>query len=502
MININEAINENLDLFIYEDPEKCEVQNLFESIQAPWFYHLMHLLELNKEDFINIKNIIEHVKKRGNENYHILDIIDYKTYSDIMRKINSNVKNTLSVYLFSCKYFLSKYSKNIESSRHIHFVFVFGNNTADLDSVCSSIIYSFFLYIWYCLKSKIIKENESDILKFFIPVINIKKSDMKLKNLITWWLEKCEMYNPEEILVFNDDQNLLEVLKCENKYDVCFVDFNDFESNNIYNINNVKSIIDHHMLKEEVKNKRITKSVYPIYVCSCMVIIAYLYKYSSKFLGIPFINKNMMWLIYGAILKDSNNFSKEGYGKRWIQQDLNIFQSLKRFFRISNKMDIYLTYTFNIIRFSINLKKFGIENLLFADYKDYNYEVLEKKIKIRIASIDFSIDLLFSNEDINRLVRKLYELCGENNFSFFILLGSYLDNYKLNKDMGMFFYNNDVNKDDLMNALLENKDIKLAKKGCKNITWENNSYDIGIFQINNQSYSRKRLEYFLNEYFS
>lgn len=30
------------------------------------------------------------------------------------------------------------------------------------------------------------------------------------------------------------------------------------------------------MLKNEAKNKRITKSIYPIYVCSCIVIIAYL----------------------------------------------------------------------------------------------------------------------------------------------------------------------------------------------------------------------------------
>ncbi|SBT79045.1 conserved Plasmodium protein, unknown function [Plasmodium ovale] len=508
MIRSNDVMNKHLNLFSYEDPELYEEENLFESTQAPWFYHITHLLDLKKEDFLNIKSIVENEKKRGNDYNHILDIIDYKTYSDIMRKINNNMKNALSVYLFSCKYFLNKYSKNTESNGHVHFVFVFGNNTADLDSVCSSIVYSFFLYIWYCLKSKTTKEKNSDILKFFIPIINIKRSDMKLKVLINWWLEKCEIQNPEEILVFNDDKNLLEVLKCDNKYDICFVDFNDFEPNSMYNLNNIKSIIDHHMLKDEAKNKRITKSIYPIYVCSCIVIIAYLYKHSSEFLGIPFINKNMMWLIYGTILRDSNNFPKGDFGKRWIQQDLNIFSSIKRFFRISNKMDIYMTYSFNNIRFSINLKKFGIENLLFADYKDYNYEVLKKKIKIRIASIDFSIDLLFSNEDINRLIEKLYEICRENNLSMFILIGSYLNNYQLYKDMGMFFYNSDVNKDGrdviggyLVNALLVNEDIKLSKKGSKNITWNSDSKNIDTFQINNQSYSRKRLEYFLTEYF-
>ncbi|GAW83193.1 exopolyphosphatase [Plasmodium gonderi] len=501
MTSNKELNKEHLDLFSYEDPELCEEENLFKSNQAPWFYHLTYLLGLKKDDFKSIKNIVENEKKKASAKSHILDIIDYRTYSDIMRKINSKMRNSISVYLFSCKYFLSKYSQNTKSNENVHFVFVFGNITADLDSVCSSIIYSFFLHLWYSLKSKTVKEKNSHVLKFFIPVINIKKSEMKLKILINWWLEKCEIKTPEEILVFNDDKNLLEVLKHENKYDICFVDFNDFEPSNIYNINNVKSIIDHHMLKEEAKNKRITKSIYPIYVCSCMVIIAYFYKQSSEYLGIPFVNKNMMWLIYGTILRDSNNFAKGDFGKRWIKPDLNIFLSMKRFFRISNKMDIYITYSFNIIRFSINLKEFGIENLLLADYKDYNYEILKKKIKMRIASIDFSIDLLLSNEDVNRIVVKLHELCEDNNFSIFILIGSYLYNYKLYKDMGIFFYNNDVNKDDLINALFLNEDIKLSKKGSKNITWRNDSKIFDTFQINNQSYSRKRLEYFLSEYF-
>ncbi|KJP88567.1 hypothetical protein AK88_01846 [Plasmodium fragile] len=121
--------------------------------------------------------------------------------------------------------------------------------------------------------------------------------------------------------------------------------------------------------------------------------------------------------------------------------------------------------------------------------------------QMRIASIDFSIDLLFSHEDVNRLVNKVHELCAENNFSIFILIGSYLNNYKLFRDMGIFFYTNDVNKDDLINALFMNEDIKLSKKGCKTITWGNDSKIFDTFQINNECYSRKRLEYFLSEYF-
>lgn len=44
----------------------------------------------------------------------------------------------------------------------------------------------------------------------------------------------------------------------------------------ISNGGNVKSIIDHHVYKGKGENNKITKSIYPICVCSCMVIIAYL----------------------------------------------------------------------------------------------------------------------------------------------------------------------------------------------------------------------------------
>ncbi|WBY58224.1 hypothetical protein Py17XNL_001002460 [Plasmodium yoelii yoelii] len=214
-----------------------------------------------------------------------------------------------------------------------------------------------------------------------------------------------------------------------------------------------------------------------------MVIISYLYKHSSDFLGVPFVNKSILWLMYGAILKDSNNFIKRDLGKRWIQSDLDIFMSLKKNFKISNKMDIYITYLFNTIRFSIDLKTFGIENVLFSDYKDYNYFVSEKKIKIRVSSIDFSIDFLFSHENSDQLVEKMYNLCYENDFSMFILIGSYLNNYKLQKDVSIVFYKNDVDRDDLMNTLLVNEEIKLSKKGYKSIKFGDNIQNFDIYQI-------------------
>ncbi|KYN93673.1 hypothetical protein PRSY57_1401300, partial [Plasmodium reichenowi] len=315
---------------------------------------------------------------------------------------------------------------------------------------------------------------------------------------IIWWLEKCGIENPEELLIFNDDLNLLEVLKNDTKYDTCLVDFNKSENNCVYNINNIKSIIDHHILNEEMKNKKITKSVFPIYVCSCMVIIAYFYKYSSEFLGISLLNRDIMWLIYGTMLKDSNNFPKDDFRKRWIQSDLNIYLSMKKYFRIPDIMDIYITQKFNNIRFSIDLKKFGIENLLFVDYKDYNYDIQGKKFTIRICSLDFSVESILSHENVDTLVNKMCELCEENKFAAFILMGSYMINYVYHKDIGLLFFNEDITKDKLLMALIANQDISLCEKGFKRITCKNESRNIDLFQINNTSYSRKRLECFLS----
>ncbi|EUR64804.1 hypothetical protein PFBG_05042, partial [Plasmodium falciparum 7G8] len=435
------------------------------------------ILGLTKDNFMEIKHMVEDKKN------NILNLINYKSYTDNYLKKNDTMKNMLCAYLYSCKTSLYEYSKNINSEQNIHFVFTFGNITADLDSVCSSIIYSFFLFIWYSLKTNLIGKKKDDPLMFFIPVINIKKNDMKLKILIIWWLEKCGIENPEELLIFNDDLNLLEVLKNDTKYDTCLVDFNKSENNCVYNINNIKSIIDHHILNEEMKNKKITKSVFPIYVCSCMVIIAYFYKYSSEFLGISLLNRDIMWLIYGTMLKDSNNFPKDDFRKRWIQSDLNIYLSMKKYFRIPDIMDIYITQKFNNIRFSIDLKKFGIENLLFVDYKDYNYDIQGKKFTIRICSLDFSVESILSHENVDTLVNKMCELCEENKFAAFILMGSYMINYVFHKDIGLLFFNEDITKDKLLTALIANQDINLCEKGFKKITCKNESRNIDLFQI-------------------
>lgn len=42
MIRSNDVMNKHLNLFSYEDPELYEEENLFESTQAPWFYHITH----------------------------------------------------------------------------------------------------------------------------------------------------------------------------------------------------------------------------------------------------------------------------------------------------------------------------------------------------------------------------------------------------------------------------------------------------------------------------
>ncbi|KNG78735.1 exopolyphosphatase [Plasmodium falciparum IGH-CR14] len=310
----NNNLNEEEEiLFFYEDPKSFDEKNLYEVNRAPWFYHLINVLGLTKDNFMEIKHMVEDKKN------NILNLINYKSYTDNYLKKNDTMKNMLCAYLYSCKTSLYEYSKNINSEQNIHFVFTFGNITADL--------------------TNLIGKKKDDPLMFFIPVINIKKNDMKLKILIIWWLEKCGIENPEELLIFNDDLNLLEVLKNDTKYDTCLVDFNKSENNCVYNINNIKSIIDHHILNEEMKNKKITKSVFPIYVCSCM------YKYSSEFLGISLLNRDIMWLIYGTMLKDSNNFPKDDFRKRWIQS-LNL---------TNNNKSHYIMHSYYIFLYSVGI---------------------------------------------------------------------------------------------------------------------------------------------------
>lgn len=493
-------VDNSSHLFPYKEPEDNEDVNLFFSEQVPWFYHLMHVLKIRGNEFSQIKEYVTNKRKKI-KNDHVLNIIDFDIYADEMLKLNGNLKNTLSIYLYYCKYQLEKASQKLDSD-DVRFIFVFGNITADMDSICSSILFSFFLFLWNELKIKSGINKESTKTTLFIPVINIKRKDISLKIMITWWMQKIEIYDPQNVFIFHDNEHLLQVLKHKHKYDVCLVDFNDFENSSTYDKDNVKCIIDHHMFKRKHTGKEITKSIFPIYVCSCMVIIAYMYKYSSEYLRIPFVNKNIMWMIYGTILRDSNNFRSKDRGKRWVLPDLHIFNSLKDYYKISNKVDIFLTYEFEIVRFSIDLKKFGIANLLSTDYKDYCYNVLDKKIKLRIASIDFSINMLFTNEDTPLLINKLFEICKENDIYLFIFIGSFLNNgAQLHKDIGLFFYADELNPEVLIDTLASDKSMTISNKCVKQITDGKQSKTLYIYGDLNRSYSRKMLEYLLNDFF-
>lgn len=496
--------------FSYKEPIMDNSVDLFSSENVPWFYHLIHVLGIQKEDFEKIRNFVEKENKKysstNGQTIHALDLLNYQSLTNQMLKENPNLKNTLSVYLYACKYHLSTYvnlkrDPTTNDSHKTRFVFIYGNTTADMDSVCSSVLYSFLLFIWDSLKKKIQSHCDSIEQTFFIPVINIQKNEMKLKIMILWWFEINEINNPEEIFIFKDDPDLSKVLQDKNSYDICLVDFNDLESTQSYDIKNIKSILDHHMCKESTKNGQITKSIFPIFVCSCMVIIAYMYKHSSEFLKIPFINKNLMWMIYGTILRDSNNFIPDDLNKRWVPTDLKIFNSLKYFYRIPKKMDLFVTYKFKDIRFSMDVNKIGIENVLIMDCKDYHYKVNTSDIYIRIASIDISVDFLFSNEGTQRLANKLFEVCKKEHVDAFIFIGSYLMNFSLRKDLGLFFFKNDNLLNKIINVLMENNEIKLSKKNKKELICGEDSSWIHIFDINNNTYSRKMLEYLLTSIF-
>ncbi|KAG3281495.1 exopolyphosphatase PRUNE1 isoform X1 [Ictidomys tridecemlineatus] len=80
----------------------------------------------------------------------------------------------------------------LQESRHLHVVL--GNEACDLDSMVSALALAFYLT----------KTNEAE--EVFIPVLNIKRSELPLRGDNVFFLQKIQI--PETILIFRDEIDL------------------------------------------------------------------------------------------------------------------------------------------------------------------------------------------------------------------------------------------------------------------------------------------------------
>ncbi|XP_045783552.1 exopolyphosphatase PRUNE1-like [Maniola jurtina] len=213
------------------------------------------------------------------------------------------------------EYFSTTLNK-LKSNNYSNLTIVLGNESCDLDSAVTSIVYAIFLHWQHnrikckvCTASKRSEECSDDI---FISVLDVNREDFGLKTEVVFCLEEHGITDKD--LVFSDDINM-EKLVAEGKTKIVLVDHHVLAKKYDYLAPYVTEIIDHRPLdRSQWTYSEDTRNTIEV-VGSCCTLIAQRIRDLSALIAkeVDFFSDHpaCTQLLYSVILLDTVNFSKD-----------------------------------------------------------------------------------------------------------------------------------------------------------------------------------------------
>ncbi|KAK8393659.1 hypothetical protein O3P69_006770 [Scylla paramamosain] len=187
---------------------------------------------------------------------------------------------------------------------------VLGNESCDLDSAVSAIVYAFLLHS--------LQNGEEAV--GVVPVLNIPASEYPLKTEVTHWLQKHGIL--QNSLIFRDEVNLSR-LQDGGSLRVTLVDHHVLPPADAYLESSVVGVLDHRPLDPNAPtNERVTMIVEP--VGSCCTLVAEQVMAKNPALLDPVTAS----LLYGTIILDTVNLNPAA--KRVTPKDIEVASQLAR----------------------------------------------------------------------------------------------------------------------------------------------------------------------------
>ncbi|XP_072946676.1 exopolyphosphatase PRUNE1 [Epargyreus clarus] len=209
---------------------------------------------------------------------------------------------------------LSNTVSKLKSKDYSSVTVVLGNESCDLDSAISSLVYAIFLHWQYQKIHCGVCTRTSDDVKheIFVPLLDVDREDFELKTEVAYSLKEVGI--TKELLVFRDDLNLQELVQTVTTR-VILVDHHVLCKKYEYLAPYVTEIIDHRPLdRSGWKYKEDTRSTIEV-VGSCCTLVGQRIKDLSALLSkdMEFFNAYPVCarLLHSVILLDTVNFSKE-----------------------------------------------------------------------------------------------------------------------------------------------------------------------------------------------
>jgi exopolyphosphatase len=290
-----------------------------------------------------------------------------------------------------------------------------GNSSGDMDSVVSSIGFSYFSSL---------ANAEADVHKQILPVISFHRDDLKLRKDIEYTLHKVGLF--EDDLIFIND---VAKLKCD-RYELNLVDHNEidsefFKSEGIREKVTVVSVIDHHVdggLYGDATNPRVIETCGS---CSSLV-----YRYFAKEIVDATLSEPERELLLTPILIDTSCLTQ-----RTENADKEAVAALTKGHETTVNLE---ALTDKAKAEKHNTTGLTMYDLLRKDYKEY--DDCGTDLKLGISSVGESISQLRKRYGGDTVVAAaVAEWMQQRHLYVFALMTSYVDDGDaFNREIALF----------------------------------------------------------------
>ncbi|XP_075989960.1 exopolyphosphatase prune [Anticarsia gemmatalis] len=213
------------------------------------------------------------------------------------------------------EYFNSSLSK-LNTDNYKDLTIVIGNESCDLDSAVSAIVYACFLNWQYNqIQCKVCtRENRPEFVKhdIFLPVLNVERGDYELKTEVAYLFRKYNIF--ESSLIFRDDHDLT-VLTTRPNTKVVLVDHHVLAKKDLFLTPLVTEIIDHRPIDKSSWHYAADTRTTIETVGSCATLVAQRIKNLAALVAkdVDFFNAYLVCsqLLHATIILDTVNFCKQ-----------------------------------------------------------------------------------------------------------------------------------------------------------------------------------------------
>lgn len=321
--------------------------------------------------------------------------------------------------------------KNLSSPALANLKFVIGNQSGDLDSICSAISYAYYSHIYNVTKQKCEAETVTSI-----PVLNFHRDELALRKDCAWlFFEKLKHINFED-LVFIDELNDIETVN-KTKINIVLVDHNNpekFIRRELKSEFQVVSIIDHH-----ADEKTVVEGVSPriIQTCgSCTTLVANYWINEMNLLSVEHdVNKlvelgEVITLGCSALLIDTDELKFKAVALDHLIYD-NYYTKYNDVAEAANEQKIDFDTLFRVLREKKNyINDLTVGQILQKDFKSYDLVRKNENGKIYSTGISSTVkpfDWMINRDGEKQVLNAIETFRDTLGLDICIVMTSYTD---------------------------------------------------------------------------